>query len=41
MTLKEDLGMVYRFDNKEFPPNTWWSLYQRVLAFLDFLQKPK
>jgi hypothetical protein len=36
-----DLGLQYRFDNKEFPENTWWPLYQRVLAFLDYLQTPK
>jgi hypothetical protein len=41
IALKADLELQYRFDNKEFPENTWWDLYQRTLTFLDYLQKPK
>jgi hypothetical protein len=36
-----DLGLRYRFDNTVFPENTWWALYQRTLAFLEYMQKPK
>jgi hypothetical protein len=41
ITWHDDVGMEYRFDNRKFPRNTWWALYQRVLAFLDYLQMPK
>lgn len=35
------LSLSYRFDDRKFPESTWWPLYQRTLAFLDYLQKPK
>jgi hypothetical protein len=38
---RADIVLQYRFDNRKFPENTWWPLYQRVIAFIDDLQKPK
>jgi hypothetical protein len=35
------LGGQFRFDNTKYPESTWWTLYQRVLAFVDYLQTPK
>jgi hypothetical protein len=35
------IGGQYRFDNTKFPESTWWELYEHVLAFVDYLQKPK
>jgi hypothetical protein len=36
-----DLILAYHFDNEQFRKNTWWGLYQRVIAFIDYLQTPK
>jgi hypothetical protein len=41
ISLYPDISIEYRFSNKKFPRSTWWNLYQRVVAFLDFLQTPK
>jgi hypothetical protein len=41
ITLQSDLRLEYRFDNRKFPREVWWDLYQRVVAFLDYLQVPK
>jgi hypothetical protein len=39
--VRDDLGLRYDFDNRKFQEKQWWDLYQRVLAFLDYTQKPK
>ncbi len=36
-----DLFLMYHFDNAKFPKSKWWPLYQKVLAFIDFLQARK
>jgi hypothetical protein len=41
ITMQSDLSVHYRFDNRKFPKNAWWDLYQRVLAFIDYMQTPK
>jgi hypothetical protein len=41
ISLTQDMNILYRFNNKNFPENAWWNLYQRVLAFIDYLQTPK
>jgi hypothetical protein len=38
---RADIVLQYRFDNRKFPENTWWDLYKRVIAFLEYLQTPK
>jgi hypothetical protein len=39
--IQTDITAEYRFNNKQFPESTWRDLYQHVLAFFDYLQKPK
>ena len=39
--IQQDLGLTYHFSNQEFPESSWWALYERVIAFLEFLQTPK
>lgn len=39
--IQQDLTLTYHFNNQQFSENTWWPLYQRVLAFLEFLQTPR
>ena len=34
------LALIYYFDNRKFPKEAWWSLYQRVLRFIRLLQAP-
>jgi hypothetical protein len=41
ISLEDDLDLQYRFENKVFPESAWWPLYQRTLAFIDFLRMPK
>lgn len=35
---RDDMRVQYLFTS---PENTWWDLYQHVIAFLDYLQTPK
>jgi hypothetical protein len=35
------LRLLYRFDNTEFPESTWWTIYQKTLALIDLIEKPK
>lgn len=37
----DDMRVQYLFNNEEFPESTWWELYQRVTAFLNYLQTVK
>lgn len=39
--LQPDMWVRYDFDNTKFPKNTWWRLYQRMLALAEYLQTPK
>jgi hypothetical protein len=37
----DDMSVGYLFNSDEFPESTWWDLYKRVLAFIEYLQTPK
>jgi hypothetical protein len=41
MHIEQDMAVNYRFNNTDFPESTWWDLHKRVLAFVEYLQKPK
>jgi hypothetical protein len=41
ISIAPDMTLSYGFDNRKAPETTWRSLYQRVLAFLDYLQMPR
>jgi hypothetical protein len=41
INLRPDVRFMCRFENRKFPRSTWWNLYQRVVAFLGYLQMPR
>jgi hypothetical protein len=41
IAIETNLSLRYQFSSKDFPENTWFDLYQHMVEFVDYLQKPK